>query len=125
MTVDDNRLRVTVELGATMPFGEMGFIKPLLRISNIDPDGDVKAQVQRGIGVAAEAFAEIDGELERVISDMLSPMLGKPGYSDRVEKLEQSVGVLRRNVRTIVAKIKEQEAPIAEVVAGGTEETGA
>lgn len=117
-----DRLLVTVGLGATLPFGEMGFLKPELRVANIDPAGDVAAQVQAGLAAAGVAFAAIDGELERVISDMLTPMGSKPGYADRVERLERSVDMIRRNIATVVTKVREHEAAIAAraalVVAG-------
>lgn len=123
--MDEQRLLVSVELGATIPIGEtMGFVKPSLRISNIDPAGDVAEQVRRGLAAATVAFAEIDGKLEEVIADLIAPSTGQPSIGTRTEVLERGLETVRRNIKTIADKVKEQQALLAaRAQAVVTEET--
>lgn len=103
---DEAGRSLTVELGLTIQWGEMNFIKPCITIS-IDPDGDVEAQLDRGLAAADVAFARIDGHIENVIADLIAPNAGQPGFNERVEKMEKALEIARKNIKTIKEKIDE------------------
>lgn len=80
-------LRVSVELGGTFPTGDYGNLKPLIRLDGLDPGGDVAAQIQAGLASAGQIFVAINEELERQLSDAMTPG-SKPGISARIDRLE-------------------------------------
>lgn len=85
-------MRVSVELGCTLPFDVKGFgnVKPLITISDIDPEADVDKQIEMGIEVAKKAFVRIDEQLDIVISELIATD-GAPGYRQKVETIEKDV----------------------------------
>ncbi len=115
------RMLVSVELGATLPTGEYANVRPLIRIDNIDPAGDVDRQVAVGLETAARALAEIDGQLDVVISELLSPESGKPGYRARVDALEDQVQRSSEALRKLMVRLRDAGvlSQVATAVAGG------
>ncbi len=107
---------VSVTLGYTLPVTDFGNVKPSITISNIDPSQDVPSQVRAGIEVGNQAFLEIDKHLDLVLSQILSPSLGKPGFKDRLDDLEKYAETVKRNFKNLQAKLKAQDAQIAEAL---------
>jgi hypothetical protein len=112
---EENKLRVTVSLGATMPFGDFGNVRPHIEISGIDPYGDVEQQINDGLATGVRAFARIDEELEVIITQLISPVAGKPGIRDRVERLENSLNTVKESNRKIIERLR--DAGIIETTA--------
>ena len=100
-------LLVSVELGATLPTGDFANIRPLIRIDNIDPSGDVDRQLALGLETAARAIAEIDGQLDVVVSEIISPESGRPGYRARVDALESQVQQASVALRKLMERLRD------------------
>lgn len=112
----ENKLGVTVELGVTLSVGDMGFVKPTIKIEHIDPDGDVDDQIRRAMVTAVKAFAEIDGQLEVVVSELLAPATGMPSFKGRMELVEGNLDTARTNIQKIAAKIRDLDKKVSEAV---------
>ena len=115
--MSEPRPTVDVELGVTVPWGELGFIKPRVAINGIDPSGDVDDQVSRSLEAAARAFARIDGQLEVAIMEAISPDTKSPSISERLEALERGIEIQRKNIRAIADQLRK----ISKLVAGRVE----
>lgn len=120
----EDRLTIDVELGATVPVGQFGNVRPLLRIRGLDPAGDVAAQVALALGAGQTAWALIDDELEVVISQMVAPDAGTPGFRDRVDALEQYRETARTNFKKIAERLKAMEGRLPAAVAERAAEDG-
>lgn len=107
-------LRVTVELGVVLPVTKDGFgnVKPRIVLSGLDPFGDVDRQISAGLETAVKAFARIDGSLDQVLSEILAPVTGQPGFKDRLEINEKDVRTAKGNIRRIADKVKSMDAEI-------------
>jgi hypothetical protein len=115
---DDQRLLVTVALGVTLPVTDFGNVKPMVTIANIDPAGDVALQIKTALNTAERAFVEIDGHLDQVLSEILSPVTGRPGFKARLETMEAkmaSLETVKKNVRRIADKLKEVDAVVGDL----------
>ena len=99
---------VEIELGVTVSVGDYGNIKPRVSM-RIDPDGDRTAQIDAALETAVQAFAAIDGQYDVIISDLISAQSNKPGYRERVDKLEEKVKDTRDVLRKVVDKIRALE----------------
>lgn len=85
---------VTVELGATIPNGEYGNIRPTIRIAEIDTEQDIDAQIAKSLEAATKVFAAIDGEIVSLVDEAAASASGVPKLRDRVQRLEQAVRAL-------------------------------
>lgn len=122
----DPRLSVTVELGMTLPVTDYGNVRPRVTINNIDPYGDVDEQVSVALKTATRAFGLVDGEMINVISNILAPETGLPGFRERLEAVEtgmRNLNVARENLKRVVSRLKELGERVdvisAEVKGGG------
>ena len=95
-----------VELGLTIQWGDMGFIKPRIALA-IDPAGDIEAQIKEGLDASTQVFAAIDGHMERVIADLISPNTGEPGFNERIAQVEKSLIMAKKNMLAMKNKIDE------------------
>lgn len=117
VTVVDRGLKVTVELGATLPFGDHGFVKPTIKIDGLNPDSaQLEQDIIDGINTAQHAMVAIDEQLEVTISQLLAPATGQPGARDRLEKLEKSMSTATENIRRIATRLKEVAPAVAPAV---------
>lgn len=123
--LDPKRMTVSVELGLTIPWGEMGFVKPRLGINDIDPASDIEKQIKQGLEIGVIAFAAIDGQLERVISDVIAPMSNQPGFTERVSKLEKGMMLTRKNLKIVADRLRQLDPKLFTEVIVGVEANGA
>lgn len=102
-------MKVSVELAATLPLpdsGGYGNVKPRISIDEIDPDGDVEAQIALGIEIAQKAFVRIDEQLDVSISEIISTD-SKPGYREQVDNLSGEVKKLKDVVKKMADRLIE------------------
>ena len=113
-------MRVSVELGCTLPFDTTGYgnVKPLITISDIDPEADVEKQIELGIEVAKKAFVRIDEQLDVAISEIISTD-GVPGYRQKVDLIQRDVIGMRKTVENLIDALKKKG--IVEAVNGKKE----
>lgn len=111
-------LRVTVELGIVLPVSKDGFgnVKPRVVLSGIDPFGDVDHQITVGLNTAVKAFARIDESLDQVLSELLAPVTGQPGFKDRLEVNEKDVSVAKGNIRRMADKVKQLDQELKQAI---------
>lgn len=112
-------LRVTVELGLVLPVTKDGYgnVKPRIVLSGLDPFGDVEKQISVGLETAVKAFVRIDESLDQVLSELLAPVTGQPGFKDRLELSEKDVKTAKGNIRRIADKVKSMDAEVAAALA--------
>ncbi len=63
-------MRVRAELGLALKMasgGGFNFFKPLISIDDIDPDGDVTAQIKLGVKALKEAWAATEAEMITIV----------------------------------------------------------
>jgi hypothetical protein len=111
-------LRVTVELGVVLPVTKDGFgnVKPRIMLSDIDPNGDVERQITVGLDTAVRAFARIDEALDQVLSELLAPVTGQPGFKDRLELAERDVSTAKGNIKRMAEKVKSMDADLKRAI---------
>lgn len=116
-------LRVSATLGLTIPLpgDRFGNVKPELRIDGIDPEGDVEAQLQLALAAGEKAWIAIDGNMNVVVGQLLSPNAGVPTPLDRIEALEKTASTAKRNIATVTEKMKEMIPQLAQAIASQTE----
>lgn len=95
-------MKVNVLLGVTLKVNEGDYVKPQIELVEIDPEGDVDAQIEEGISIARKSFLAIDGELDNTISKILAPVTNAPTVSSRVSELETDYQYLRERINSIV-----------------------
>jgi len=119
MTANNGEPRVSVELALTLPIPgvDYGMVKPAIRLDNIDPTGDVEAQISVGLETAARALARLDEHMEIAIHDMLAPETGAPGYRDRLASVERMQASIVERLNEVVRRLK--AAGTAEGIAEG------
>ena len=100
---------VEIGLGVTIPVGDYGNVKPRVSM-RIDQDGDRDSQINAALETAVQAFAAIDGHFDVIVSELISGQSGKPGYRERVDKLEEKVKDTRDALRRAAERIKELES---------------
>lgn len=107
-------LRVTVELGLVLPVTKDGYgnVKPRIVLSGLDPSGDVEKQISTGLETAVRAFVRIDESLDQVLSELLAPVTGQPGFKDRLEISEKDITTAKGNIRRMAAKVKELDSDL-------------
>lgn len=64
--------KVSIELGATIKTTDYGNVKPVIRVDDIDPEGDVEAQVAIAIEAAETGLFLIDKALDLQIKKLKS-----------------------------------------------------
>lgn len=121
---DKRRQFVTVGLGATMPFGDHGFVKPNLELM-IDPEGDVDQQIADQLAIGVRAWTLIDEELETIITKLISPVAGMPSTGDRVKALESSMATVKTNINRIVSKVREHDTKLTADLSAAVKEKAA
>jgi hypothetical protein len=118
-----NDLRVSVELALTLPIPgvDYGMVKPSIRIDNIDPSGDVDAQVSLGLETGGSVLARLDEHMEIAIHDMLAPETGAPGYRERLASVEKMQSNMVSTLNEVVRRVKAQStvSDIADSVEAG------
>ncbi len=104
-------LRVTIKLGLTIPLADYASIKPEIVIANLDPAGDVPAQLEMALEVAGVAFGEIDGRLSSTISSLVEgAKLAQPEGAQRLDMVEQGMAAVTRSHNSLVKKLREEQA---------------
>jgi hypothetical protein len=104
-------LRVTVRLGLSLPTGGAGdaWIKPEVGLTNIDPAGDVAAQVEEGLAAASLGFIEIDGKLASALDRIIeSVQLVRPAEVQRVDILERRVASVTQGFNDLVVRLRDK-----------------
>lgn len=124
MTASDGSLRVSVELGLTLPIPGIDYssVRPTTRIDNIDPNGDVEAQITLGLETAAKALVALDEHMEVAIHDMLAPETNAPGYRDRLTSVERTQAAVVERLNEVVRRMKQPE--VAAALAAAVREKG-
>ncbi len=113
-------LRVTVRLGLSLPTGDAGdaWIKPEVELTNIDPAGDVAAQVEEGLAAATLSFIEIDGKLAAALDRIIeSVQLVRPAEVQRVDILERRVALVTQGFNDLVVRLRDQATAAAVTAA--------
>jgi len=102
-------LRVSITLGLTIPHPDIQFVmaKPEIRISDIDPAGDVEAQVDAALTAAGAGFARLDGKLEEVLSEILTPHSGIPSLRSQMSEFASFRASMTGRFNTLIRKLKE------------------
>lgn len=105
---------VTVSLGATIPTGEFGNVRPHIEIRNIRLDQDLQAQLAPALEAAGVIWLAIDGEIEHRVMDMLSITAGDSTQTvrERIEKLEAWRGRVNRALDRVVEEVKKHKAKL-------------
>jgi hypothetical protein len=102
-------LTISVTLGATLPTGDFGNVRPTVEIKNIRLDQPLEPQLERALDAAGKAWLAIDTEIEHRVMDMLSVDAGStatPTLRDRVARLEAWQGTVRKNTKSIVDEVR-------------------
>ena len=102
-------LTISVTLGATIPTGEFGNLRPTVEIRNIRLDQPVEPQLKRALDAAGKAWLAIDSEIEHRVMDMLSVDAGStatPTLRERVAALEGWQTTVRKNTRTLADEVR-------------------
>ena len=99
-------VKVSISIGVTLPIPGMdySFIRPEISISDIDPEGDVDAQVALALGAAAVAFDKADEHLEVTIGRLLAVNAGEPTMHERVGEIEDA----QRRVHETLLKVRDR-----------------
>ncbi len=97
-----------MSVGVTLPIPGMdySFIRPEISISDIDPEGDVDAQVALALGAVATAFEAADEQLEVTIGRLLAVSAGAPTMNERVREVEDSTRRVHERMAKIVERLK-------------------
>lgn len=111
-------LRVTVELGLVLPVTKDGYgnVKPRIVLSGLDPAGDIEKQITTGLNTAVRAFARIDESLDQVLSEILAPVTGQPGFKDRLEVMEKDLATAKGNIRRMAEKVKSMDGDLKKTL---------
>lgn len=111
-------LRLNVHVGVVLPIPglNIGVIKPDIEIQGLDPNGDVEAQVTLALEKAAYAMARMDEQLEVVMTDMLSPETGSPGYRERLEEAERSISAVKQRLNEVIVRLRENSQTLTQLV---------
>ncbi len=99
-------LRVSLTLGLTIPVETYGSVKPSISILEIDPSGDVEAQVELALNAAVVGFAKIDENLETLLSEIIAPITNTPSMKTKLDTLDEDLKKVKRNITTIASKIR-------------------
>lgn len=83
---DQPPLTVSVSLGATVPAGDYGNVKPNIRIDNIVVGQPIEPQVSAALEAARIAFLEINTELESRLSEILEDAADRQTLRERIER---------------------------------------
>ena len=97
MTANDNMLSFTVELGATIPTTEYGNLRPLIKIANIDPSGDVEAQINIAMAGATQAFTAIDDQIVQFVEEAAKAIGGGLKINNRLKAVEEALAATKRD----------------------------
>lgn len=90
-------LTVDVELGATIPTLEYGNIRPLIRISGVDPNGDVESQIEIAIAGATKVFASIDDNIINFVEEAAKAVGGGLEINNRLKAVEEALAIIKRD----------------------------
>lgn len=108
---------IEVELGGVFPFPneKFGHVKASVKVSNIDTEGDVDAQLEDAVAVAERTWAKVDGMLavdvqHEILQHQLAP--------DAVTKLQQQTATNTENIKRMAEHIKSIVPATAEAVSG-------
>lgn len=117
-------MRVDVRLGLTLrlPGGD-GFemFKPEVALTDLDPEGDVVAQIAAGLATAADAYAAVDDQLGNLIRETLSGETSRPGYRERLEVAEKRLADVTALSNQLVAKLREHHERLKALGAEDTD----
>ncbi len=103
MTDDGPRLSVSLGLTLKIPGSDYEFIRPEVAVSNIDPAGDVTAQVKLALGAAVETFGLLGRHVgEEVIPGLFATAEAGVGVAERVAETERAVTYLRGRLNEVV-----------------------
>lgn len=105
-------LTISVTLGATIPTGDFGNVRPTVEIKNIRLDQPLEPQLEHALAAAGKAWLAIDDEIEHRVMDMLSIDAGStetPTLRDRVARLETWQTTVRKNTKVIVDEVRRQK----------------
>lgn len=109
-------VKVSLELGATINTGEYNNIRPMVRISDIDPAGDVAEQVADALRVAIEGIPLMDEQLAAVAEELISGQPNKDGLRAKIDRIERSAEANRKNVESIFNKMKADVLPALDAI---------
>ena len=103
-------MKITVELGLTLPIREEAreFIRPLVRMQDIDTDGDIEEQIQKGLSVSAKVWeAEVEFLNEKLSEILESPTVDlQPVLREAINQLDVR---LARVENALLTKKKERK----------------
>lgn len=99
--------KVKVELGLALKMASAGgfnFFKPLISIEDVDPDGDVKAQISTSVKALRQVWAANEEEMIRIVET--SELVDKESvvleirkqmveFEERMLNVEQIAGALK------------------------------
>lgn len=112
-------MRVTIELGGTFPFpgpDTFGNVRPLIRITDLDPEGDVEGQIQLALAVGEKAWVAIDDELAVKLHSMFSVHAGVPTVPEVMRAFENKLATNSENIKRIAEHVRTLTPPMAAAV---------
>lgn len=105
-------LRIDVDLGATLPVGQFGNVRPALGIKGIDPYGDVERQITVSLAAGATAFLRINDTIRELVDDKLvSENETGTSLSERVAALEKFEGLAKANITKLAEMVRRAASP--------------
>jgi hypothetical protein len=108
-------LMVSVSLGATIPTGDYGNLKPQLEIHNVRLDQPLEPQLEQALAAGRAAWLAIDSEIEVRITEMLSVSAGGQagvGVRERLAALEAFMSVVGPSVKNIAEEVRKHKAAL-------------
>jgi len=95
---------VSIEFGITFEH-DGDYYKPLIKLTDIDPTGNVDEQVTIALEAANIGFARINEQLDISLSQIVA-MNGKRGALDTIHKLETDLANTTAKLNDVIASIK-------------------
>jgi hypothetical protein len=109
---DEEPLTISVTLGATIPTGDYGNLKPSVEIRGIRLDQPIEPQLELALAATAKAWLAIDGEIEVKVTEMLSQDAGGQagdGVRERLKKLEEFKGTAVESIKNIAEEVRKHK----------------
>lgn len=117
----DQRVEVKVDLSLPVPGVDFAHVKPAITLSGIDPEGDVPAQISRGLETASQMLVSISDHLTEVaLPEILAAASGAPGYRERLAANEELTRRVRDRLNETIRKLGSLNARLEAVEADPT-----
>ena len=107
--------KIDVEYGGTIPTGDYGNIKLMVKAYDIDTDEPVESQIEACAKVAITVIEHLDGALKETVANiLLSEGSGPTALKEHLEKTDLELEKLTKTMGKVVAKVGEMHKKIQE-----------